>query len=170
MSEKLNLKKRIVIPDIQNTAPTLSWESPDFVLHPRSAKSYVIIVGGALLISGFMYVQQIWTGLALVLFALVYIVFTGRQKPKNVTCALYDEGVVVDGKVYAYEEFKSFWTAYGDIPKIKLQLVGRFAGQVTTPVSEHDLTVVGQFLTEHLPEEEDKGEDLVDIINRLIKF
>jgi hypothetical protein len=170
MSEKLNLKKRILIPDIQNTAPTFSWESPDFVLHPRSAKSYLIIIGGALLVSGFMYSQQIWTGLALVLFALAYIIFTGRQKPKNVTCALYDQGVVVDGKVYAYEEFKSFWTALGDIPKIKLQLVGRFAGQVSMPVADHDLDTVSKFLIEHLPEEEDKGEDLVDVINRMIKF
>jgi len=170
MSEKLNLKKRILIPDIQNTAPTFSWESPDFVLHTRSSKSYLIIVGGALLISGFMYSQQIWTGLALVLLSALYILFTGRQKPKNVTCAVYEEGVVVDGKVYAYEEFKSFWTAYGDIPKIKLQLVGRFAGQVSMPIADHDLDIVSKFLLEYLPEEEDKGEDLVDVINRMIKF
>lgn len=170
MSEKLNLKKRVIKPDIQNAEPTFSWESPDYVLHPRSAKSYVIVIGAALLISAFMYVQKIWTGLALVLLSMLYILFTGRQKPKNVKCAVYDEGVVVDGKVYAYEDFKSFWTALGDIPKIKLQLVGRFAGQVTMPLDESDIDAVTAFLVNHLPEEEDKGEDLVDVINRMIKF
>jgi hypothetical protein len=150
--------------------PVFTWESPEFVRYKKDNKwmAYLIIIAIVLcVVLGFM---QQWSGIALVVVAAIVFITLSGAHPKSITSAVYAEGLVIDGKVYNYEQIKSFWISYGDLPKIRCQLTGRFGGIVTMPLGEEDPEQIRLFLAKHLPEEEDKGEDLSDMINRIIRF
>jgi len=147
-----------------------SWSAPEFITYKRDINWYLKIVLFAVIIAGLLAWQEIWTGVALVIVAAILLILLSQSHPKVVKCALYYDGVVVDDKVFRFDQFKSFWIIPGELPKAKLQYTGKMAGQVTLPIKEVDPEQVRLFLSKHLAEESDKGEDLTDTINRLIKF
>jgi len=150
--------------------PIFSWQSPEFIRRKKDNKWLVYLIMIALVLSVVLAFMQIWSGVVLVVVATIVFIVLSETKPKTVNCAVYAEGFVTDSKVYNYEQIKSFWISLTDIPKARFQLNGRFAGQVTMPLGEEDPEQIRMYLAKHLPEEEDRGEDLTDTINRMLRF
>jgi len=150
--------------------PLFIWKSPDNIQYKRSYRWYVILLIAAIVLGGLLYWQQIWTGVALVGVATVLFFIMSQIKPKEITMAIYSEGIVVDDKAYKFDQFKSFWINQSQLPKAKLQRIGLMAGQVDLPLQNVDPEQIRLFLSKRLPEEADKGEDLVDTINRIMRF
>lgn len=150
--------------------PVFSWQSPEFVRYKKDNKWLVYFISVALILSVVLGFMHIWSGVVLVVVAAIVFITLSEVHPKAISSAVYAEGLVIDGKIYNYEQIKSFWISYGDLPKVRFQLVGRFAGILTMPLGEEDPEQIRLFLAKHLPEEEDRGEDVTDIINRIIRF
>lgn len=150
--------------------PVFSWQSPEFVKYKKDNKWLVYIIMSAIVLSVILGFMHIWSGVVLVVVAAIVFITLSEAHPKVVNCAVYAEGLVVDDKVYNYEQAKSFWMSMGDLPKAKFQIVGRFAGQITMPLGEEDPEQIRLFLSKHLPEEDDRGEDITDMINRILRF
>lgn len=154
---------------LSSDKPIFSWEGPEFIKYKKTFAWFISIFAAALIL-GFIFArQQQWSSVALV--ACAFIVFTSlsNAKPKKISCALYQDGIVIDEKVFSFNQFKSFWLASGELPKIKLQLLGHFSGQVTMPLVGIDPNQVRLYLAKHLPEE-NKGPDVIDEINRILRF
>ena len=155
---------------IATEKPIFSWQSPEFVRYKKDKKWFIYMILVVIALAIIFSLLHQWSGVALVVVAaLVFITLSGAH-PKNVSCAVYSAGIVVDGKVYDFSQFKSFWMTYGDLPKIKMQLTGRIAGQITIPLGQEDPEQIRLFFEKHLPQEEDKGDDLNDTVNRLLRF
>lgn len=147
------------------------WVSPDSVRMERDNRYTIGFYIVGILVLVLLSIQKMWTGTILVAVGLVMYSVMSQQKPKDIECKVHAEGVVVDGKVYRYEQFKSFWISNGAVPKIKLQLQGFFAGQVEMPILEADeVDKILETISSQLPQENDKGEDIVDTVNRLLRF
>lgn len=154
----------------QPEKPLLEWSSPDSVSASRDSRWYIVVGGAVLILAALLAYIGNWTGMALVIVGGVIMSFLSNTKAHSVECAVYDKGIVVDEKVHEFSEFKSFWVSGGEVPKIRLQFAGRFAGQVMMPILNVDGDKVKELLIKHLPEEADKGEDLTDMINRIMRF
>ena len=166
-NQKQNLQQRF---NPQGGKPVFAWEAPEFVRYKKTKTWFLImfLIGITLgLIFGF---QHQWSSVAVVVVALFVFTTLSNAKPRKLKCALYQEGVVIEDKVHGFNKFKSFWMESSDIPKAKLQLLGRLAGQVSLPIVEIDPEQVRLFLGKHLPEEENRGPDLVDTINSIMRF
>jgi hypothetical protein len=159
-----------VLKETTSSKPIFVWKSRDNIQFERSSLWYLVVCAIAGLLIFLLYLIQQWMGIALVAVATVIFIIMSRIKPREVDCAVFEKGVVVDGKAYQYSEFKSFWVNQAEVPKIKLQKIGKIAGQVDLPLLNIDQEEVRLFLSKHLPEEEDKGEDLTDTVNRLMRF
>jgi hypothetical protein len=171
MAEKEKVREKKVAKQIPaDETPTLSWVSPDFVARPRDNQWHLIVIGVGVVVAIVMALQQVWMGVAFIVAAVLYMIFVTEQKPKDVECDLYEEGVVVSGKVYTYTEFKYFWVSPGDLPKIHLQYSGFMGGQIILPLLNIDPETVRLFLSERMLEEEMQGEDITDSINRWLKL
>ena len=155
---------------VEANKPIFAWKSPDFIQYERSGRWYIIVGVVAIVLAGLLAWQELWTGVALVIVAAIIFIISSRIKPREVICAVYTEGVVVGDKAYEYGEFKSFWISIGELPKLKLQRTGRIAGIVEMPLQNVDTNQIRLYISKHLPEEEEKGEDLVDYINRILRF
>jgi hypothetical protein len=154
----------------QNEEPVAAWTADDFMFHDREANWYVKILVAAGLIGIFLFFLKIWTGMILLGVFTIFIFFGSRQKPKNVACAVYEKGIVVDNKVHLFEDFKVFWVTYSGVPKIKLQHKGFLVAPVEMPFeSLENLEVIRKLLSEKMPEE-NRGEEISDTINLFIKF
>jgi hypothetical protein len=53
---------------------------------------------------------------------------------------------------------------------LRFEQAKRFSLPVEMPVEEENVEQIKLFLSKHLPEEEERGEDITDTINRWIKF
>lgn len=156
--------------DFSGKKPVFSWQTPEFITYQRDSKWVIGIIVAAIGLAAILATQKQWTGVGMILVAAVIFITISNTKPKNIGCAVFDEGIVVDGKVYNYDQFKSFWFVDAALSKIKFQLIGRFAGQVAMPLGDIDFDQVRLFLAKHLPEEDEQREDLNDIINRLFRL
>jgi hypothetical protein len=154
----------------ESEKPILNWESPDKAEYKRGPVWYIVVIVISLGLLALLYYQKLWSGVALVGVSSVIFLFFSRVKPKTVKCAVYNQGVVINDKVYRYEDFKSFWVSDLDMRRIRFQLTGRLAGQATMPLMGMDLDQVTLFLSRHLPEDSSQTDDIVDIVNNLIKF
>ena len=150
--------------------PVFSWQSPEFVRYKRDNKWLVYFIMASIVLCVVLGFMQIWSGVVLVAVAAIVFIILSESHPKIINSAIYAEGLVIDDKVYNYEQLKSFWISFGDLPKAKFQLVGRLAGQIVMPLGDEDPEQIRLFLSKHMPEEEDRGEDVTDMINRILRF
>lgn len=153
-----------------SSKPIFSWQSPEFVRYSRDKKWFFFAVLITIVLAGVFILLKQWSSVVLVAVAGSVFIALSNAHPKNIICALYNEGVVVDGKVYDFSQFKSFWlSGNADLPKISLQQTGRFGGHINMPTKDQDFEQIRLFLAKHLPEEQPK-EDLSDIISRTLKL
>jgi len=170
MPEKKDEKPKAVKDLGATSKPVFAWKSADFVQYDRGSRWYLAIVLIAAVVAALLAWQQLWTGVTLVVVAALVVLISSRLKPREVRCAVFAEGVVVDDKAYEYSQFKSFWISISELPKLVLQRVGRVAGVVEMPLQNVDIDQVRLYISKHLPQEDDKGENLIDSINRLLRF
>jgi hypothetical protein len=163
-------KPATVKPNLAAETPVFSWVSPEFIRYKRDSRWHLYFIIIAIVLLVVLIIIKQWSGVALVAVASVAFIVLSENKPKNVKCAVYPSGVLVDAKVYDYAEFKHFWVSYGDLPKVNLQMIGRFAGQVVLPLGETDAEQVRLYLSKHLPEEASRGQDIGDSINKLLRM
>ena len=156
--------------NIAEDKPVFSWQSPEFVRYKKDNKWLVYLIMIAIVLCVILGLMQLWSGVVLVAVATIVFITLSETKPKTVNSAIYAQGFVVDTKVYDFEQIKSFWISFSDLPKARFQLTGRFGGLITMPLGEEDPEQIRLFLSKHLPEEEDRGEDLSDTINRILRF
>jgi len=153
----------------ESEKPIFTWVAPEFIKYKKTTKWFVgVFLVGIILALVFAWQSQ-WSGVVLVGTAVIVFTTLSGAKPKKISSSLYQDGIVTDGKVFGFNQFKSFWIEVGDLPKAKLQLLGRLAGQISLPLFDIDPEQVRLFLGKHLPEE-NRGPDIVDQINRFMRF
>lgn len=168
--EKKEIKKIGPKLNIAVDKPVFTWQSPEFVRYKKDNRWLVYLIMIALVLCVILGFMQIWSGVILVVVATIVFIILSETKPKTINAAIYGQGFVVDSKVYDYEQIKSFWISFSDLPKARFQQTGRFGALITMPLGEEDPEQIRLFLSKHLPEEEDRGEDLTDTINRILRF
>lgn len=151
--------------------PLLSWSTPDAMVSRRDSRFYLVVLGAGIVLAGILAWQTIWTGVALVALVVIILLTIAQSKPKNIESAIFNQGIVVDQRAYDFSDLKSFWIVTSDVIKVKFRQNGRFfAGELSMPVSGDEVDSIREILLAHLPEEEGKGEDIVDTINRFIRL
>ena len=150
--------------------PIFSWQSPEYTYHKKDISWFLGLAIVTVAVAGVLLLLEMTSGGLVVIVAGVVLSIISGVKPKSINCALYQDGVVVNNKAYQFGQFKSFTFVHGDIPKIKADLVGQFSGEVVLPLKNIDGGQVRLYFKKHLPEDDSKGEDLVDVINRILRF
>lgn len=166
MAEIKNTRKNNFV----TSKPIFTWQSPEFISVKRDARWTIAVILIALVLAIILFMQKQWTGVGMITVATIFFVTLSNTKPKNIGCAVYNEGVVINDRVYNYDQFKSFWFVNGLLPKINFQLLGRFSGTVAMPLNDMDSDQIRMLISKHLPEEDERREDPGDIINRLFRL
>lgn len=153
-----------------DSKPLHSWKTADSIMRKKDSVYYFAVILVGLAVMTILAFQSVWSGAILAAVATFTFVVITQSKPKSVESAIFEKGIVVDGKAHDFTDFKSFWIADGEIIKVKLESNGRFAGEVTMPIPDEETDKIRGLLSAHLPEEPARGEDLNDMINRWLRF
>ncbi|MBU1083140.1 hypothetical protein KKE14_01750 [Patescibacteria group bacterium] len=151
---------------------SVEWEAEEFETHPRDLNWYVVR-GGLLLpvVVYFIYIKN-WILLATALMLGVVLFLTGKLKSKILRCKVDGSGVTINDKALSYDQLKTFW--FSNIKgAIKLHLISTF--KLMTVISLNISNIesenkIRSILSQFLPESKNKGEDLVDKVNRFLKL
>ncbi|MEI8143500.1 MAG: hypothetical protein WCG48_02725 [Candidatus Berkelbacteria bacterium] len=150
--------------------PLIEIEESDFVAYERSTGWYVVIIVVAVALSAFFYWQQNISGAIFTIATLILFLMMSKTKPKTIKSQVYASGIVVDGIVHKYEELKSFHIAVGDIVKIVFERPGFLSRLIVMPVADDQVEATVAELKKHLTQGDDRGEDIVDRVNRWMRF
>lgn len=169
--EKEDQKAKEKLQITPNDKPVFFWQAIEFESYQKGKGwlTYIILITIAL-IGVFIWMKQ-WLGIGVAVAAVVALYSYAYRSGKKKNYAIYDQGVTVDNKVFTFDQFKSFWIfIYQDRPIIRLEQLRRLSVPIEMPVGDENPEQIRLFLAKHLPEQEEKGEDITDVINRWIKF
>jgi len=149
----------------------LSWQAPEFIYHPKSfnwhifAASFIVILVGASL-----YLKE-WIA-ATVFIILGFLIFRYAEvKPRTIEIGLTNVGIKVGNVFYPYNKLKSFWLVYEPpIKTLNLETTRRFSPIIAIQLEDTDPFLVKNILKEHLLEESERTEDLIDRFSRFLRF
>jgi len=149
----------------------LSWEAPEFIYHEKSTLWY-ILAGVALLalIGGSIFMKE-WLAVAVFIILGIFIFRYAEVKPKNIEVGLTNIGVKIGEVFYPFNKLKSFWLVYEPpIKTLNLETTKRFSPLITIQLENSDPFLVKNILKEHLLEEPERTEDLIDKFSRFLRF
>ncbi|MFA5926746.1 MAG: hypothetical protein WCT32_05435 [Patescibacteria group bacterium] len=164
------LEKTKVRADGDGEYPVFSWDSPEYVHHSKSNGWYAAVVVVAVAMAVVLYLSGLLSGVIVTIAGTIALISLSSVHPRTVKCAIYRDGIVVNDRVYRFDEFKSFSLALSELPKVRLVQVGQFGGEVALPLKNVDISQVRIYLKKYLPETEPTGEDLMDMVNRILRF
>jgi len=151
--------------------PVFFWQAVEFESNkkPSGWLTYLILIA-VVLIAAFIY-MKLWLAAAVVVAACFALYSQAHTSGKKKSYAVYDQGITIEDKVYAFDQFKSFWVIANESKTIvRFEQLRRFALPIEMPTGDEDPEQIRLFLSKHLPEAEDRGEDIADRINKWIKF
>lgn len=153
--------------------PIFKWQSSDSISQKRNYKTYLILFLVSAGLAYIFYLLDFLSATVLVVVSALTLSILSNHKPRVVKVALFASGLLIDDKLYFYDQFKSFHLLLGEILKIRLTPIGLLSSYATFPLSPEsgvDIDQIVLFLSKKLPREDDKGEDLVDQVNRFLHF
>jgi len=148
-----------------------SWVAPEFYYHEKSTWWHVIVYGTLLsLIVVSAFLAQ-WIAILVFLLLGVIIYQYADIKPRDVEIILTNVGVKVGEKFYPYNEIATFWVIFNPpVKHLNFQLTKRFSPVISLQLENMDPTLVKEVLREHILEDPDRKEDLIDVFSRFIRF
>jgi hypothetical protein len=87
----------------------LVWDAPNRIFDPKSAQWFLSLFAiGLVLIIFFAFIREFW--LILLTAAIVFVYYAlHRVEPAEIEHRVLTTGVEVGGRMYAWEDLKSFW-------------------------------------------------------------
>jgi len=149
------------------------WEVPSFEKRERGKGWYAAMI----LVSTFFVAYAIYTAnflfAFLVLLMAILLLITSRQEPNAALVQIGDNGLVVNGKLYLFQDLETFSIIYQP-PAVKVLYIE--TRNILTPrlriyLDDQDPLGIRVHLKQYLKEDLDlRGEYVSDIIGRLLKI
>lgn len=149
------------------------WEVPSFERRERGRGWYVTMI----LVATFFVAYAVYTANFLFAFLIllmgILLLLTSRQEPVSMLVQIGDNGLVVNGKLYLYQDLDTFSIIYQP-PVVKvlyLETRNILTPRLRIALDEQDPVEIRQHLKQYLREDLDlRGEYVSDIVGRLLKI
>lgn len=149
------------------------WEAPAWERHERSPKWYIWMSVIALLFG----VYAVFTGnflFAFIIFLLaIILILAGNEHPHRALVQIGQNGVVVDGRLYLFDQLSDFAIIYHP-PETKVLYVqpkSAVRGRLRISLETQDPVAIRSHLRKYLEEDLDlRNEHFSDIVGRFLKI
>ncbi len=151
--------------------PLVAWSASEYISHQKSAGWYIALIVASLLAAGMvLLITSDWVTFGVILVvASLFGVFAAR-KPQVLDYQVYPAGIVIHGKEYHFDDFKSFAVhAEAALPSVYFMPVKRFMPGLSVYFPPDQGEKIVQTLSDYLPRD-DKGPDPVDRLMKRVRF
>lgn len=175
-----NVKKiKLTKPNFVASKEKLSWEAAEFYYYPKN-KYWILGIGVLLLGCAFLFYagaqyfhyQMVTSDYLLIIFlVLVIFVFAqyGHVEPKRFLTELNQDGVVIRGRFYSYNDLHSFWLIEEPNPILYFE-TSLLGIPLSSLLEEQEIEEVRNYLLRYLPEHSTAVEHLTDKLNHFLRF
>lgn len=148
----------------------VTWSAQEF-LHQEKGGAWFALFGViAVALLALSIWTQAWTFAVLIVVITVLIIVYSRRPPRELTYSLTDEGLLIDGKLHEFANFKAFGVVRdGDNFSVVLIPIQRFQPGVSVYFPEESGEAIVDTLGARLPMKELKL-DVVDKLVRLLRL
>lgn len=150
----------------KNNRILVEWEAEEYVARDKNAGWYVgLVIVGLVLVALSVWLRW-WTFTALIVVAVLALLVYSLRPPRKLHYALDNEGLVEGGRIYKYEDYKSFGVLRdGAHFAIVLTPRKRFSPAVTVYFPEAQGEKIVDVFGMRLPMEEVK----LDFLDKIVK-
>ncbi len=150
--------------------PAFEWQASEYVQHNKGMGWYLALGGIVLALLAIAVFTQQWLSIAVFLVMAAAVVVYAHKPPRILLYQLDSNGIIIEGKSYAYSQFRSF----GVLPDlswhtIDLEPTQRFMPRLTIIFDDEDFDSIVDHLSLHLPRV-DRQPDLVERLTRYTRF
>ena len=151
----------------------MEWQFQEFESHERGTMWYfwTTLVGGVLLLWA-IFSGNFLFALILVLVALLLMLYE-RRGPREMTCAITEKGVLVDGVMHMYNAINNFRIVYQPptVKKLYLGMPSALRPRLTVALTDQSPVAIRKILRKHVTEDvETEGEPIGDALSRIFKM
>lgn len=147
-----------------------SWNAPSFAREHKGPKWFVLAALIIVFVIGYSAWQQDWfvIGITVIVSAVMFW-YVFSVHPKDVSYKITPMGIYVDEKFYPFAEIHSFWMVYNNnVKTIYFALIKKYLPTIAVSLENIDPLLVKGYFLKHVPEQERRGESLVDKLIRII--
>lgn len=149
------------------------WEAPAHEEVDRGPRWFLWMSLVALLLAAYAIYTANYLFAFIILLTAIILVFAGNEKPRKVLIQLGNNGVVVDGRLYRFDELANFAIIYYP-PHTKVLYVepnGVLQARMRIELEDEDPVAIRAHLKKFLQEDLDLQEEhFSDIVARLLKL
>jgi hypothetical protein len=147
-----------------------SWSASGLEKEHRSARWYIAAACIILAAIAYSVWQQDWfvIGIIVVVSAILFW-YVFSVHPQEVSYRITPMGIYVDDRLYPFSEIHSFWMVYNNnVKTMYFALVKKYLPTIVVSLENVDPLLVKGFLLKKIPEQESRGEGLVDKFTRVL--
>ncbi len=153
--------------DAESSTEPITWSAHEYIHQDKGTGWFVLFTIITLALIGISLWTQAWLFTALIVVIVIVIIINSRRPPRELTYTLSDDGMLVDDKLYKFEEFKSFGIIRdGDEFSVMLIPTQRFQPGVTVYFPEEAGEDIVDMLGSRLPMKDLK----LDAVDRLVRL
>lgn len=156
-------------PTIKDTV-ILTWEAQSFEKKAKGYRWYLVTSGLILIAIGFLVWQKDWfTIVILLIVSAILFWYVQTTKPQTVNYKITPLGIYANDRLYPFSEIHSFWLVYNEkVKNLYLAFTRKYLPTLVINVGEVDPISLKNVLLRRIPEQEKRGENLVDKIVRIV--
>lgn len=149
----------------------LNWEAAEFSTPEKSRVWFGILFAGTVAVVGCMIWLQNYTAAVFFVLAGFMIYLYSTREAHRVHFAVTHGGVRVGGRLYAYEDLRSFWIFYekGVRSELSLQSHKALMPYIRIPLGQTNPARVHALLSRYLPEQK-HADSAIDAFSRSVGF
>lgn len=153
----------------RNSDNFIEWRAEEHNYLPKSGKWFIFLA----VFFGVLEIYFLWTqnfsAFATFLFIFFVVFLYSIKKPRTLRFKIDYQGIWVDGRLYKFDNFQSFWVFYDPPHKKEICLRGKtmFVNFLDFPIGNNDPMVLRENLKKYLPEIQEE-ESLIDVLMRKI--
>ena len=149
------------------------WKFPRVVKHERGRWWYLwagLVVVGLLT---YAIISRNFLFVLIIILTTVIFLLLDKGDAEEGEIAITEDGVLIDDKLWPYEDLRDFWLIY-DPPRAKrlyLNPRNTLRGQLSIPIEEQNPVAIRQALLTYLPEDSERDEEsFTDFVSRIFKL
>jgi len=151
----------------------VEWKAREFIQYDKNPVWMSVVY----LIAVLLFIYAIWTmnflfAILIILSVIVIYLYT-KKKPRLMNVAVMKKGFRVDDTLYTYEDdLENFWVLYSppDLKTLFFKRKQSMFPNLVIQLEDQNPMRIRELLLEHLPEDVDQDESVIDKFSRRVGF
>ncbi len=149
-----------------------SWTAPTFKKSEKTIRWYSVALVLIIALIGYSAWQNDWfvIGVTIVVSAIMFW-YIRTINPTDVEYKITPIGLYLDDKFYPFSEIHSFWMVYNSsVKNLYLTFRKKYLPSVIINIENIDPILLKGYLLRKIPEQEDRGENIIDKLIRTLRL